>query len=209
MTAQTSRHCWRPQSAAAFRQSVAILRRARPSICGQGEWAPDLTASLLYRVPQSYSYRWTSDRFAIGETTSNSIIARAVAEYRCHVSAENAAGTESQTSRPYAVFRIGKAKLNIKRGTARLAVTVPDSGTLTLRGRSIVKQRTVWGGRASHGLVRKVGAGTVRLLIKAKGKARDRLERRGRARVGIKVAYLPRDGTAGGQARKVVLEERP
>jgi hypothetical protein len=177
--------------------------------CTQGKWAPDLLASLLYRAPQSFSYAWSKNGNAIPGATSSTITASSVGNYRCRVTARNEAGSGSVTSRPDGVFRIGRPKLNRRRGTARLPVRVPGPGTLTLQGRRIIKQRAYGAARASSSHSRRVAAGTVKLLVEMKRDARKRLNRRGRARVGVKVTYTPTGGAAGSQHKAVKLKKKP
>jgi hypothetical protein len=49
------------------------------------------------------------------------------------------------------------------------------------------------------------GAGTVRLLVKAKGKAKSKLARTGKARVKVTVTFAPSGGLAAAQRRAVRL----
>jgi DNA-binding beta-propeller fold protein YncE len=184
-----------------------VLRgRFRPGSklrCGQGAWA-DPISSLDYRTPQGFSYSWRRNGKPIAGASSSSLKARSLADFSCQVTAQNLAGASAQTSGSYGVFKIGKAKLN-RKGTARLAVTVPRRGTLTLSGRGVVKQRLARRARASSALDRKVRKGTAKLLVKAKGKAKKRLNRTGRAKVKVKVKYRPRGGKWSGQIRTVKL----
>ncbi len=71
--------------------------------CSQGTWAPDIVASFLYRVPQTFSYWWSLDGSNIAGATSSVITATATGAYRCLVTAANQAGTDSQTSDPFIV----------------------------------------------------------------------------------------------------------
>jgi DNA-binding beta-propeller fold protein YncE len=174
--------------------------------CTQGVWA-DERASLDYRSPASYSYQWIMGSKPIAGATSSSIKARAVADYRCQVTARDAAGSGVQTSAAYGVFRIGKPRLNRKKGTAILPVTVPGRGTLTLRGKGIGKQRLAR--LADAVAARKVRhAGRVKLLIKPKGKTARRLARRHKLGVKVKLAYKPRGGITSARQKKLKLVER-
>lgn len=88
----------------------------------------------------------------------------------------------------------GKLNKNRKKGTATLPVTVPGAGTLSLRGKGVVKQRPLGAFTAIAG--RAVGgAGTVKLLVKTRGKSKRKLNRTGKARVKIKVIFTPTGGT--------------
>lgn len=93
------------------------------------------------------------------------------------------------------LFRFGKLKLNRRRGTATLAVTVPGPGALTLRGRGVRRAA------ATPKL-----AGTVRLTIRAVGAAKRRLSRTGRAKVRALVTFAPTGGTPLTRPRAVVLK---
>lgn len=98
---------------------------------------------------------------------------------------------------------IGKPRLNKKRGTARLPVTVPGPGTLTLSGRGVVPERWI---RASASLSRTVStAGTVKLLIKAKGRAKGKLDRTVRVKVSVTITFTPTGGTANAQTKRLKL----
>jgi hypothetical protein len=84
--------------------------------------------------------------------------------------------TLSGTSSPYPpppsnIITLGKPKLNRKQGTAKLPVTVPGPGTLTLTGEGVVKQTKT-----------PPAAATVKLLVKSKGKKKRTLNRTGRRR---------------------------
>jgi DNA-binding beta-propeller fold protein YncE len=173
--------------------------------CTHGAWA-DPVSSLDYRTPQGFSYSWRRNGKPLAGATSRSITARSLADYSCQVAARNQAGSASQTSGSYGVFRVGKPKLR-RNGTAGLAVTVPSRGTLTLSGKGVAKQRIPRRARASSALGRKVRAGTVKLSVKAKGKARKRLNRTGRTRVKVKVTFRPRGGKRSSQTKTVKLEK--
>ncbi len=85
--------------------------------CSQGTWAPDLLGSFLYRAPQSFAYRWTRNGARIVGATSSKLRARSGGEYACRVTAQNHAGSTSQTSARYGVLlatRITKSKISSK-----------------------------------------------------------------------------------------------
>jgi hypothetical protein len=173
--------------------------------CTGGNWAPDLAASQLYRVPQSISFQWTMQGNALGNATSKSLTAGVVGNYRCLVTADNTAGSDSQTSEPYAVFKIGKVTLNTNRGTARLRVTVPGSGAVTVSGKGIVKEPPVSRAGTSNALGSSAGAHVQKLLIKPKGKVKRRLDRTGRAKVKVRVTDTPNGGSPDSQTKTVKL----
>jgi hypothetical protein len=175
--------------------------------CTRGGWGADLLASLLYRAPHSFSYGWSENGHVIAGAAP-SISRLPVGNYRCQVTAQNQAGGATQTSGLYPIFKIGRARLNRRRGTARLAVTVGGPGSLRLSGKGVRKDRVASEAGASAAVPRKVQAGTVKLLVRAKRATQNRLRRRGRARVKVKVAYRPLGGERAGQARTLKLVER-
>jgi Tol biopolymer transport system component len=81
-------------------------------------------------------------------------------------------------------LRIGKPILNRRRGTAKLPVTVPAAGTLSLRGHGI----------RSPGRRSVARAGTVKLLVKPSAATARALARKGRAKVKALVAYARKGG---------------
>jgi hypothetical protein len=123
------------------------------------------------------------------------------------VTAQNQAGSASQTSTPSGIFKIGRARLNRRRGTARLPVTVPGPGALTLTGKGVVSQRLPRGARASPALARTISApGTYKLLVKTKAKRKKKLNNTGRVKVNVSVTYMPTGGTSGSQTKKLKLK---
>jgi hypothetical protein len=104
-------------------------------------------------------------------------------------------------------FSFGKLKRKRTKGTATLPVTVPGPGTLSVSGKGVVKQRSPWAASAS--LDRVVSeAGTVKLLIKAKGKAKRKLTRTGKVKMKVRVTYTPADGTPNSKTSKVKLKKK-
>jgi hypothetical protein len=91
---------------------------------------------------------------------------------------------------------VGKPRLNRKRGTAVLPVTVPDGGALTLAGRGVRSLQR-----------RPAAAETLRIPVKARGKSKDRLGRRGRARVLAQLAYTPFSGVSATASRAIILRQ--
>lgn len=95
-----------------------------------------------------------------------------------------------------ATLGVGRPRLNRKKGTALLPVTVPDGGILTLKGRGLRSLQR-----------RPAGAGTLRIPIKARGKARDRLVKTGSARVFAKLIYRPVPGVPATATKAIVLRQ--
>lgn len=71
--------------------------------CSPGSWALDLVAALLYRAPQTFSYRWTLNGKAIHGATKPLLHAKSAGKYVCRVTAKNYAGTATQASKPHKV----------------------------------------------------------------------------------------------------------
>jgi arylformamidase len=95
-------------------------------------------------------------------------------------------------------FGFGKLKLNEKRGTAKLLVKVPGPGELQLAKTKCVKadEETA------------EAAGTEKIAIKAKGKARKKLNHRGRAEVKAKITFIPDGGEPSTQTAALKLIKR-
>jgi hypothetical protein len=103
-------------------------------------------------------------------------------------------------------FSFGKLKRNKARGTAMLPVTVPGAGNLSLSGGGVVTQEVA----ISSGKHRAVAsARIVKLRVKAKGKAKGKLLRRGKAKVKPVVTFTPSGGPAVTQHRNAKLVKTP
>ena len=102
---------------------------------------------------------------------------------------------------PSNVFTLGKPKLNQRRGTAQLPVTVPAPGELALSG----------GGLAAAKAVR-VAAGraqtAVLLVIRARGAKLRKLVRTGRVAVKPTITYTPDGGVLNTRSTKIALIRR-
>jgi hypothetical protein len=68
--------------------------------CGPGSWGSDLLSAFLYRAPRSFAYQWTVGGVPIAGATASSVIVSSPGDYRCAVTATNAAGSTTQTSAP-------------------------------------------------------------------------------------------------------------
>jgi hypothetical protein len=91
---------------------------------------------------------------------------------------------------------VGKVKLNKKKGTARLTADVPNPGSLTLSGKGLK--------RASAAVN---APGTAKLLIRAKGKKKKKLNRTGTVKVKPIITYTPTGGDPSTQSRKLKLKK--
>jgi lysophospholipase L1-like esterase len=95
-------------------------------------------------------------------------------------------------------FSFGKVKKNKKKGTARLPVNVPGPGEVELAKTKRVKGAETEAERA----------GEEKLTIRARGKAKRRLNHKGKARVAARVTYTPIGGDPNTQTRRLKLIRR-
>ncbi len=98
-------------------------------------------------------------------------------------------------SKPSNQFTIGKAKRNVKKGTAKLPVDVPGAGVIVLAAKNVKSASKT-----------ATGASEVLLKIKTKGALRDRLKAKGKAKVSVQVTFTPTGGDANAQSRRVKLK---
>jgi hypothetical protein len=99
---------------------------------------------------------------------------------------------------------VGKPKLNKKRGTAVLPVTVPGPGDLSVSGPG-VGAHVATGARAATAVT---GPGIVKVKVKAKGKLKRRLNTTGKAKLKVTVTFTPTGGSASSQHAKLKLKKR-
>jgi hypothetical protein len=168
--------------------------------CAAASWAPDLLESFLYRAPQSISTQWLKNGQPLPGETAGSLVAtkKGVGTYSCQNTATNHAGSTTQTSAPVSIFSLGKAKVNTKKGTAILPVKVAGPVTLNLSGKQLIKQKKA---RAAG------STGIVKVLIKAKGKAKKTLAKKGKVKVKLTITVTPTGGSAAKQTTSVVLKQ--
>jgi hypothetical protein len=100
-------------------------------------------------------------------------------------------------STPAPTIEVLKAKLDKRRGTATLLVQVSGPGRLVLSGKDVAKATG-----ASH------SAAVVKLAVRARGRARVRLNHRGRAKVGLTVTFAPAEGGAAVSATRSLTLKR-
>ncbi len=93
-------------------------------------------------------------------------------------------------------LKFGKVKLDKKKGTALLPVTVPSPGKLSLGGKGV---------RVSRKVPR---AGTYKLRVKAKGKTKSKLFSTGKVKVKVVVAFKPRAGATIRQTKTIQLKRK-
>jgi hypothetical protein len=102
-------------------------------------------------------------------------------------------------------FTIGSVKQNPRKGTAAVSVTVPGPGSLALSGKGVRAQQA--SGRAPRAAKTVAAAGPVKLVVKAKGRKRAKLEETGRVKLRASITYLPTGGSPETQQQKVKLRK--
>jgi hypothetical protein len=103
---------------------------------------------------------------------------------------------------PTSTFTLGAITHNKKTGTATIAVNVPNPGELTGSGRSV----KVANAAVTSKQVR--APGRVRLLIKAKGRKKRKLNSTGKVKVRPEITYTPTGGSPNTWSVKVKLIKR-
>jgi large repetitive protein len=101
---------------------------------------------------------------------------------------------------PVNTLTAGKPKLNKKKGTAQIPVTVGDAGQVTLSGKGV---KTASASKS----VAVGGPGTVKLPVRPKGKTRSKLNSTGKATVKVKITFTPTGGTSSVQTKKIKLKK--
>lgn len=104
---------------------------------------------------------------------------------------------------PSNVVALGKPALNKKKGTAKLPVTVPGPGTLTIADVKKTKQRV----KAKTFTV--TAAGTLNLPVKPTKSARKALKAMGKLKLKVAVTFTPTGGFAAAASRKLTLKLTP
>jgi Ca2+-binding RTX toxin-like protein len=98
-------------------------------------------------------------------------------------------------------FTFGTVKKNKRKGTAKLTIEIVEGpGELDLTKTKKVK--------ADDEAVEGEGATEERLAIKPKGKAKKKLNKKGKARVRAEVTYIPDGGEPNTQSKKLKLKKR-
>ncbi|HET8955438.1 MAG TPA: hypothetical protein VFN18_07260 [Solirubrobacterales bacterium] len=117
-----------------------------------------------------------------------------------------AAGTDSvaiQSTPPSNVATLGKPVLNKKKGTAKLPVTVPGAGTLTIADVKKTKKRI------KAKTLTATAAGTLKLPVKPTKSAQKTLANKGKLKIKVAVTFTPTGGIAATQTRKLTLKLTP
>jgi len=116
------------------------------------------------------------------------------------------AGVDSvaiQSTPPSNVVVLGKPALNKRKGTAKLPVTVPGPGTLTIADVKKTKKRI------KAKTLTATAAGTLKLPVKPTKSARGTLEEKGRLKLKVAVTFTPTGGFAATVKRKLTLRLAP
>jgi Tol biopolymer transport system component len=110
------------------------------------------------------------------------------------------------TPLPSNLLSLGKLKRNLHNGTAKLSVTVPGAGTLTLTGKGLVSQPPTGSARTAAAKA-VAAAGTVKLTVKAKGTKKAKLDSTGKVVVKAKVTFTPTGGVANTATKLITLKK--
>jgi hypothetical protein len=102
---------------------------------------------------------------------------------------------------PSNTVTIGATTRNKKKGTATVAVEVPNPGDLSASG----KGAKIAGGALTS---KAVPRGIAQLLVKAKGKKKAKLFSTGKVKLTLNVTFTPTDGTAKTVTTKVKLKKK-
>jgi hypothetical protein len=99
-------------------------------------------------------------------------------------------------------FTLGATTRNKKKGTATLNLNLPNPGELTASGNGVkaASARAVTS--------KSVTAGSVQLLIKAKGKKKRKLNETGKVKLNAAITYTPTNGDPSTQSTKLKLKKR-
>lgn len=98
-------------------------------------------------------------------------------------------------AKPSNEIKLGKLKLNRRKGTATLVVTVPGPGTLKAKAGKRIRAKAP----------RPKRAGRVKVTLRAKGKGVKALGRSGRLKGTLRLTYRPSGGDARTVTRKLTL----
>jgi hypothetical protein len=100
-------------------------------------------------------------------------------------------------------FSVGGITRDKKKGTASLTVNVPNTGELALSGNGV----RAAGATGALGAISVSAAGEVKLLIKATGKKRRKLNKTGQLEVTPRITFTPTGGDPSTQSRKLKLRK--
>jgi hypothetical protein len=106
------------------------------------------------------------------------------------------------TFTPESKFTVASVTRNRRRGTATVTVDLPNPGQLTASGAGFRIAS------AAGALNKPVGAGQTQLVVRAKGKKRRKLDRKGRCKINVAIAYTPTSGDSRTRHAKFKLIKR-
>ncbi|HEX5608495.1 MAG TPA: hypothetical protein VFX45_00210 [Solirubrobacterales bacterium] len=181
---------------------VTVLPAYKPGAhftCGIA-WAGDLVEANLMQAPQAVAYRWLRNGIPVPGATTTMLSPIEVGQYSCQSTATNFAGSTTLSGASFTVvskLKLGKLKLNRKKGTATLSLSVEGPGRVKLAGKGMAPAKRI--ARAAR---------TLKLTIRAKGKTKRKLFATGSARITAKLAFTPSGGKAQMQRRPIVLKRR-
>ncbi len=124
-------------------------------------------------------------------------------EDQFQVMAGNRGGWSLTVNAPDNTMTTGKPKLNKKKGTAQVPVTVGDSGQVSLAGKGVA---TLASTQAAKSVA--VGPGTTKLRVKPEGKTKRKLNSTGKAKVKVTITFTPTGGTPNAQTKKIKLKKQ-
>ena len=167
--------------------------------CTPGTWAPDLLESFLYRAPQSTGLQWLKNGQPVAGATAPTLKATKVGNYACQSIGTNHAGSTTQSAAAIRSTRSARPRSTRRREPPRSPLEVPGAGTATLSGKKVAKQKP----KRSR-----PPPATVKLLVKAKGKAKKTLAKKGKVKIKATVGFAPLGGSAASQTVKVTLKKK-
>ncbi len=121
----------------------------------------------------------------------------------------------SITSVPISDFQLGKLKLNKKKGTAKLTVTVPGPGVVksvdvrSLGAKAAVASKKKAPSRVKKAKVKAAAAGKVSLTLRPTAAGKKTLESKHKLSFKVRVTFTPTGGTAASQKFKGKLKLTP
>lgn len=190
---------------------------AKPVISGLARAGETLSASTgeWTNAPTAFTYGWrrclpgASSCTKLPDATQPTYLLTSAdvgSRMRVRVNAINAGGSSksagSSSTAPVksaaSGFKLGKVSKDRKRGLARIVVTVPTAGTVSVRRTAKAKgaRRTVSAPRA------------VKLTVKPRGRTKSRLRARGKAKLKVFITYAPTGGAEVTKSRRIVLKRR-
>jgi hypothetical protein len=102
---------------------------------------------------------------------------------------------------PTNTFSVAKTTRNRKKGTATLTLDVPNPGELIASGKGVKTS-------VGAGAAKSVPSGTVKLVVRAKGKKRQTLNETGTVAVKSRITYTPTGGDPGSRSLKLKLRKK-